>query len=60
MPTPPSDYGHPSHAECLSYRSELRARSNYQNQHRPAGSANNLPMSGEVQYLWMSCRLNYF
>lgn len=60
MPTPPSDYGHPSHAECLSYRSELRAWSNYQNQHRPAGSANNLPMSGEVQYLWMSCRLNYF
>lgn len=61
-PTPslPSDYSHPSHAECLKYLSEVRAWSNYQNQHRPAGSTNDLPMSGDVQYLGTVCHLNYY
>ncbi|GAB3487839.1 hypothetical protein [Flexivirga lutea] len=58
-PTPPANYNNPSHADCLKYLSELRAWSDYQNQHRPAGSTNDLPGSGDVQYLWSACHLNY-
>ncbi|TWP35196.1 hypothetical protein [Leekyejoonella antrihumi] len=34
-PTSPSNYNHPSHADCLRFLTELRAWSNYQNLHRP-------------------------
>lgn len=58
-PTAPSNYAHPSHAECLRYRDQVRAWSNYQNLHRPRGATNDLPTSGEVQYLYVVCGLNY-
>lgn len=57
--TSPANYDHPSHSDCLQFRDELRAWSNYQNQHRPAGSTNRLPSSGEVQYLYIVCHLEY-
>jgi len=57
--TSPANYDHPSHSDCLQFRDELRAWSNYQNQHRPAGSTNDLPSSGEVQYLYVACHLEY-
>ena len=57
--TSPANYDHPSHSDCLQFRDELRAWSNYQNQHRPAGSINYLPSSGEVQYLSIVCHLEY-
>ena len=56
----PANYSHPSHSDCLRFRDELRAWSNYQNQHRPPDSTNDLPSSGEVQYLYMYCHLNYY
>jgi hypothetical protein len=55
----PANYNHPSHSDCLRFRDELRAWSNYQNQHRPVGYTNILPSSGEVQYLYMFCHLEY-
>lgn len=58
-PAGPANYDHPSHTDCLRFRTELRAWSNYQNQHRPAGSTNDLPSSGEVQYLFVVCGLKY-
>jgi hypothetical protein len=57
--TSPANYDHPSHSDCLQFRDELRAWSTYQNQHRPAGSNNDLPSSGEVQYLYVVCHLEY-
>jgi cell pole-organizing protein PopZ len=58
-PKGPANYNAPSQSDCLRFRDELRAWSNYQNQHRPAGSTNDLPSSGEVQYLYVVCHLNY-
>jgi hypothetical protein len=59
-PTPPADYNHPSHSDCLRYLREVRAWSSYQNQHRPPGSTNDLPFSGDVQYLGTVCHLSYW
>ena len=57
--TSPTNYDSPSNSDCLQFRDELRAWSNYQNEHRPAGSTNDLPSSGEVQYLYIACHLEY-
>lgn len=57
--TSPANYDNPSQSDCLQFRDQLRAWSNYQNQHRPAGSTNQLPSSGEVQYLYIVCHLDY-
>jgi len=59
QPSSPANYDHPSHSDCLRFLTELRAWSAYQNQHRPAGSTNDLPSSGEVQYLFVVCGLRY-
>jgi len=55
----PANYDHPSHSDCLQFRDELRAWSNYRNNHRPAGSTNDLPSSGDTQYLYVICHLEY-
>jgi len=59
QPKGPANYNAPSQSDCLRFRDELRAWSDYQNQHRPAGSTNYLPSSGEVQYLHIVCHLDY-
>jgi hypothetical protein len=59
MPGAPANYEHPSQSECLKFRDQLRAWSNYQNARRPIGAISNLPSSGEVQYLHMFCHLDY-
>lgn len=59
VPVSPANYDHPSHPECLRFLKEVRAWSAYQNKHRPAGSTNDLPFSGDVQYLYTVCGLNY-
>jgi len=58
-PRGPANYEHPSHADCLRHLREVRAWSHYQNAHRPAGSTNYLPSSGDVQYLFVVCGLRY-
>jgi hypothetical protein len=58
-PRGPANYEHPTHADCLRHLREVRAWSNYQNAHRPAGSTNYLPSSGDVQYLFVVCGLRY-
>lgn len=55
----PANYDNPSQSDCLQFQNELRAWSNYQNEHRPAGSTNDLPASGDVQYLFVVCHLRY-
>jgi hypothetical protein len=57
--TSPANYDHPSRSDCLRFRDELRAWSNYQNKHRPASSTNYLPSSGDTQYLFVVCHLRY-
>jgi hypothetical protein len=59
QPSSPANYDHPSHSDCQRFLTQLRAWSTYQNQHRPAGSTNYLPSSGEVQYLFVVCGLRY-
>jgi hypothetical protein len=59
QPSSPANYDHPSQSDCQRFLTELRAWSTYQNQHRPAGSTNYLPSSGEVQYLFVICGLRY-
>jgi hypothetical protein len=59
QPSSPANYDHPSHSDCQGFLTQLRAWSTYQNQHRPAGSTNYLPSSGEVQYLFVVCGLRY-
>ena len=58
-PPRPSLAEHPTKTQCTTYRDALVAWSNYQDQHRPAGSTNLLPMSGEVQNLAFTCNLTY-
>jgi hypothetical protein len=58
-PTAPANYEHPSQSDCLRFRDQLRAWSDYQNLHRPRGAISNLPSSGEIQYLYAMCGLDY-
>lgn len=58
-PTGPANYDHPTHSDCLKHLDQVRAWSNYQNAHRPQGSTNYLPSSGDVQYLFVVCGLRY-
>jgi len=57
--TVPLRYDHPSHSDCLKFRDEVRAWSDFQNAHRPSGFTNHLPSSGDVQYLHSACGLGY-
>jgi hypothetical protein len=52
-------YDHPSHSDCLKFRDQLRAWSDFQNAHRPAGFTRDLPSSDDVQYLSAACGLSY-
>ncbi len=58
-PTGPANYDHPTHSDCLKHLDQVRAWSTYQNAHRPPGSTNYLPSSGDVQYLFVVCGLRY-
>lgn len=58
-PASPANYQHPTAAECVRFRSQLRAWSNFQNAHRPPGATSGLPSSGDVQYLFIYCHLKY-
>lgn len=58
-PTGPANYTHPTHSDCLKNLDQVRAWSTYQNAHRPPGSTNYLPSSGDVQYLSVVCGLSY-
>ncbi len=57
--TVPLSYNHPSPTDCLKFRDQVRAWSNFQNAHRPSGFTNDLPSSGDVQYLHTACNLGY-
>ncbi|MEO8519215.1 MAG: hypothetical protein ABI438_08520 [Dermatophilaceae bacterium] len=56
--TVPANYSHPSPAECLKFRDQLRAWSQYQNAHRPTGFVS-LPSASDLQFLTTSCGLSY-
>lgn len=58
LPDAPSEQS--SAAECRAYRDQLRAWSNYQNAHRPPGATAGLPMSSQVQNLYLVCNLGYY
>ena len=58
LPDAPSEQS--SAADCRAYRDQLRAWSNYQNAHRPPGATAGLPMSSQVQNLYLVCNLGYF
>ena len=57
--TVPLSYNHPSPSDCLKFRDQVRAWSDFQNAHRPSGFTNTLPSSGDVQYLHSACGLGY-
>jgi hypothetical protein len=57
--TVPLSYNHPSPADCLKFRDQVRAWSDFQNAHRPSGFSKDLPSSGDVQYLHAACNLGY-
>lgn len=57
--TLPLSYTHPSPSDCLKFRDQVRAWSQFQNAHRPSGFTNDLPSSGDVQYLHSACNLGY-
>lgn len=57
--TRPADYEHPSRSDCQKYLDQVRAWSDYQNAHRPAGSASLLPSSSAKQYLATVCDLTF-
>jgi hypothetical protein len=57
--TVPLSYNHPSPSDCLKFRDQVRAWSDFQNAHRPSGFTNHLPSSGDVQYLHAACNLGY-
>lgn len=57
--TVPLSYNHPSASDCLKFRDQVRAWSNFQNAHRPSGFTSDLPSSGDVQYLHAACNLGY-
>jgi len=57
--TVPLSYNHPSPSDCLKFRDQVRAWSDFQNAHRPSGFTNHLPSSGDVQYLRSACGLGY-
>ncbi|MEP7369708.1 MAG: hypothetical protein ABI662_08645 [Dermatophilaceae bacterium] len=57
--TVPPSYDHPSAPDCLKFRDQVRAWSNFQNAHRPIGFSNDLPSSGDLQYLQTACGLAY-
>jgi hypothetical protein len=57
--TVPLSYDHPSHSDCLKFRDQVRAWSDFQNAHRPSGFTKDLPSSGDVQYLHSACGLGY-
>jgi hypothetical protein len=57
--TVPVGYDHPSHPDCLKFRDQVRAWSDFQNAHRPPGFSRDLPSSGDVQYLLTACGLSY-
>ena len=57
--TIPLSYDHPSHTACVKFRDQVRAWSDFQNAHRPSGFTNDLPSSGDLQYLHATCNLGY-
>jgi hypothetical protein len=57
--TVPLSYNHPSPSDCLKFRDQVRAWSDFQNAHRPSGFTKDLPSSGDVQYLHTACNLGY-
>ncbi len=57
--TVPASYDHPRPSDCLKFRDQLRAWSEFQNAHRPTGFTNHLPSNGDVQYLQAACGLSY-
>ena len=57
--TVPLSYDHPSHPDCVKFRDQVRAWSDFQNAHRPSGFTNDLPSSGDLQYLHAACNLGY-
>lgn len=56
--TVPAIYNRPTHSECVRFRDQLRAWSQYQNAHRPAGYAK-LPSASDLQFLTTTCGLSY-
>jgi len=58
-PTGLANYDHPTHSDCLKHLDQVRAWSTYQNAHRPPGSTNYPPSSGDTQYLFVVCGLRY-
>ena len=58
-PPQPSTPNHPTPASCATFRNQLHAWSDYQNAHRPYPSANSLPMSGQIQWLFTVCGMKY-
>ncbi len=55
----PADDENPSQSDCRKYLDQVRAWSDYQNAHRPAGSASLLPSSSDKQYLATVCGLTF-
>lgn len=58
-PSAPANYDSPTKRECDRFRTELRAWARFQNGHRPPHATAELPSSGDVQYLYVVCHLNY-